>query len=80
MENKMNYQVGDTIEYAIGDGKTRRVYVQSKSANIKNGHRGFTGVLVDVGQFDAEPDSFLKVWGFDYQIIGVILTDSYRQT
>lgn len=73
----MKYQVGDTIEYIIGDGNTRRVYVQSREADIKNGHRGFTGVLVDFGQFDAEPETYLEVWGYDYQIVAVF-NNRYR--
>ena len=67
----MNYQVGDTIEYTTFDGSVRRVYVQSKEDDIKNGRAGFTGILADAGQFDAEPDSF-GVWGYDYQITKVL--------
>ena len=67
----MNYQIGDTIEYTTFDGSVRRVLVQSKEDDIKNGRAGFTGILADAGQFDAEPDSF-GVWGYDYQITKVL--------
>ena len=72
----MNYQVADTIEYTTFDGSVRRVYVQSKENNIKNGLSGFTGILEDAGQFDADPDGY-GVWGYDHQITKCCLTLSW---
>ena len=41
----MNYQVGDTIEYTTFDGSVRRVLVQSKEDDIKNGRAEMTIAL-----------------------------------
>jgi hypothetical protein len=68
----MSYQVGNIIEYTTFDGSVRRVYVQSKEDNIKNGLSGFTGILENAGQFDADPDGY-GVWGYDHQITRVLL-------
>ena len=62
----MNYQIGDIIEYTTFDGSVRRVLVDNKEVDIKNGCAGFSGNLVD-----APPDHF-GVWGYDYQILRVL--------
>ena len=62
----MNYQIGDIIEYTTFDGSVRRVLVDNKEVDIKNGRAGFTGNFVDA------PSDHFGVWGYDYQIIRVL--------
>jgi len=66
MNYTINYQVGDIIEYTTFDGSVRRVLVDNKEVDIKNGAAGFTGNLVDV------PKDHYGVWGYDYQILRVL--------
>lgn len=62
-----DYAVGDIVEYSAGE--RRRVRVEHKDADIKNGSPGFDGVMVDAaGRIlyrDGEPAG---VWGYDDQI------------
>jgi len=66
MNYTINYQVGDIIEYTTFDGSVRRVLVDNKEVDIKNGASGFTGNLVDA------PTDHYGVWGYDYQILRVL--------
>jgi hypothetical protein len=66
MNYTVNYQIGDIIEYTTFDGSVRRVLVDNKEVDIKNGCAGFTGNLVG-----ASSDHF-GVWGYDYQILRVL--------
>ena len=63
----MNYQVGDTIEYTTFDGSVRRVLVDNKEVDIKNGRAGFTGMTIS--RYAVGP---AHVWGYDHQIIRVL--------
>ena len=62
----MNYQVGDIIEYTTFDGSVRRVLVDNKEVDIRNGCAGLTGNLVDA------PTDHYGVWGYDYPILRVL--------
>ena len=58
------YRVGSVIEYhSFGSEYARRVVVESKETDVKNGRPGFDGLLVD---------GTLAVWGYDDQISRVI--------
>ncbi len=41
MNYTINYQVGDIIEYTTVDGSIRRVLVENKEVDIKNGAAGY---------------------------------------
>lgn len=56
------YYIGDTVTYLAFGGVRRRVLVQHKEHDVKNGRPGFTGV---------EMDTDLPVWGYDSQITSV---------
>jgi hypothetical protein len=66
MNYTVSYQIGDIIEYTTFDGSVRRVLVDNKEVDIKNGAAGFTGNLVDA------PKDHYGVWGYDYQIVRVL--------
>ena len=59
----MDYSVGDTIVYYTFGGLYRTVVVTYRDEDIKNGHPGFDGVMVDTGE---------DVWGYDDQIVEVL--------
>lgn len=61
---KVNYNVGDTIQYRAHGGEVRTVLVEDKDPDIKNGRPGFAGACVggDVG----------SCWGYDDQVIRVV--------
>ena len=61
----MNYRKGSIIEYRTFDGSLRKVLITEKLDDIKNGRRGFDGVLVN--------DRDYTVWGYDYQITRVVV-------
>lgn len=64
----MDYQEGDVIEYrAFGGGQPRRVLVESKKADVKNGCPGFDGICIEGG---ADPG--MNCWGYDRQITRVV--------
>ena len=62
----MNYRKGSIIEYKTFDGSLRLARVTEKLDDVKNGHSGFDGVLIN--------DNFnWEVWGYDDQIIRVVV-------
>lgn len=60
-----DYDVGDIVVYVPFGGGTRRVLVDTKEPDIKNGRPGFAGSDLDYGGDEA------GVWGYDSQIISV---------
>jgi hypothetical protein len=70
--SKLDYRVGSIISYRSG-GEIRRIRVERKEADIKNGEPGFTGVQLDrhgkpmKGILADEP--VRRVWGYDEQIL-----------
>lgn len=66
-----NYKVGSIIVYNAFGGLRRRVKVEEKERDIKNGRPGFSGIEVDA---DGKPlgDVDHGVWGYDDQIIRVV--------
>jgi hypothetical protein len=68
-----DYKVGSIIEYGAFGGLARRVRVEEKESNIKNGRPGFTGVMVDANNAVIEDeDGIAGVWGYDEQITRVV--------
>jgi hypothetical protein len=63
MHMTIDYEVGDTIEYSPFGGGVRRVLVEAKESDIKNGYPGFDGTIAG-GE--------ATVWGYDDQIIRVV--------
>jgi len=64
----MDYAIGDIIEYRTHGGGTRRVLVDEKDADIKNGYPGFGGTIVDgIGGTTGD-----GVWGYDDQIVTIV--------
>jgi len=62
------YEAGDVIEYrTFGGGPTRRVLVEYREDNIKNGEPGFSGTAIEGGA-----DVGSSVWGYDDQITRVV--------
>lgn len=62
------YAESDVIEYnPMGLGSTRRVRVQKRWADIKNGSPGFGGICIEGGR-----DVGMSVWGYDDQITRVV--------
>lgn len=62
----MDYSAGDIIEYIPYGGRLRRVRVDSRDPDIKNGRAGFDGVVVD-----GDEQGF-TVWGYDSQIKRIV--------
>ena len=60
----MNYRIGSIIEYKTSTGELRRVRVTDKDPDIKHGCAGFDAV---------ELINDLEVWGYDDQIIRVVV-------
>lgn len=58
----MQYNIGDTIEYASMGGEQRRVVVDGRVDDVKHGEPGFSGLCADG----------TSVWGYDFQITRVI--------
>jgi hypothetical protein len=65
----IRYDIGDIIEYEAFGGLVRRVVVEEKLDDIKNGRPGFHGAEVGVDYGDGPLDG---VWGYDSQITRVI--------
>ena len=66
-----DYQEGSIIEYKTFTGEIRRILVQCREDDIKNGRPGFDGVEVGV------TDNVINgvtcgVWGYDSQIVRVV--------
>ena len=67
---KLDYREGSIIVYSPFGGGKRRVLVDEKESNIKNGRPGFSGALVGAdNKPNADGDG---VWGYDDQIIRVV--------
>lgn len=62
---KVNYNVGDTIQYRHFGGGVRTVLVEEKDSDIKNGRPGFAGECLTEGDAGG-------VWGYDDQVICVV--------
>ena len=62
MTKQLNYRKGSTIMYHAFGGEVRKVVVESKEDDIKNGRPGFDGQDLDGGRW----------WGYDDQIIKVL--------
>lgn len=70
--NSHDYQVGDIVTYLALGGGTRRVRVDEKDEQIKNGEPGFDGTVLG----STAPGEYpLTVWGYDRQIISVERSD-----
>jgi|LauGreDrversion2_5_1035112.scaffolds.fasta_scaffold964416_1 hypothetical protein len=59
---ELNYRVGSTIKYRNFGSELLLVVVESKEEDIKNGRRGFDGILPGGG----------GCWGYDSQIVEVV--------
>lgn len=59
---RLNYKAGSIIKYRAFDGEVRKVVVEDREADVKNGRPGFVGTTT----------SGEDVWGYDDQIIEVI--------
>ena len=57
------YGPGDTIEYRTFSGRSRRVVVEFRDDDIKDGQPGFDGLEVGTQE---------GVWGYDDQVVRVI--------
>lgn len=64
---KVNYNVGDIIQYRTFSGTVRSVLVEEKDDDVKNGRPGFAGRNVSASPGDAP-----HVWGYDADIIRVV--------
>lgn len=63
----MEYSEGDIVVYRSMDA--RRVRVDTKEDDIKNGRPGFGGTLLSSNESDLYPGDL--VWGYDSDIIRV---------
>lgn len=62
------YDAGDTIEYhTFGGDRLRRVVVEERFDDVKNGYPGFDGICIEGGA-----DVGMSVWGYDDQIVRVV--------
>lgn len=69
----MTYDVGSIIEYSTWGGSVRRILVEDKEDDIKNGRPGFSGKCVNPNTNKPyEQTSSNGVWGYDSQITRVI--------
>ena len=59
------YKVGDIITYWNNASETIRLKVKEREEDVKNGHPGFYGQIIDVEGADGQ------VWGYDYQVTNV---------
>ncbi len=62
--DKNDYTVGSVIEYTTFTGETRRMVVEYRYYDIKNGKPGFDGRLAS--------DPSKTYWGYDHQIDRII--------
>lgn len=69
MNRQNEYRVNSIIDYRASDGSIRRVRVEEKSPNIKNGRPGFDGTLISSS--DSTMGEGDGVWGYDEQIVRV---------
>jgi hypothetical protein len=60
----MEYTIGSTV-VAYVSGRSNRIIVDQKEADIKNGEPGFGGYILD------GPDKGRSVWAYDSQIESV---------
>jgi hypothetical protein len=59
---KLNYKAGSIIKYRPFTGPVRKVVVEDREEDVKNGRPGFVGTTT----------SGEDVWGYDDQIIEVV--------
>lgn len=59
----MEYEAGDVIVYRPFGGGLRRVRVSERLPDVKHGLPGFDGTVV------SGAETWLNVWGYDYQIM-----------
>lgn len=62
----IKYVVGDIIEVETFGGKIRRVLVQYRERDIKDGQPGFEGLIVSAGPGGGERGE--AAWGYDDQV------------
>lgn len=53
------YKIGSVITYTDFCGGIRRVLVETKESNIKNGRPGFSGMITE------GPEAGRRCWGYD---------------
>ena len=63
----VSYSEGDIIEVRTIGGKVRRVLVQVREADIKDGQPGFEGLVVSSASRDDVPGK--PVWGYDEYVL-----------
>ncbi len=63
----MDYKRGDVIIYEPFGGGERMVLVTMRENDIKNGHPGFEGLILE--NYEVNGDA---AWGYDDQIIRVV--------
>lgn len=62
----MNYSEGDVVIQATFGGGMRRVRIEYREDDVKNGYPGFVGDILDGN------DAVIgQAWGYDDQIVGV---------
>jgi len=68
---KLDYREGSIIVYSPFGGGKRRVLVDEKDSDIKNGRPGFAGHQVDAdgNRIGGEDEG---CWGYDDQIVRVV--------
>jgi hypothetical protein len=59
----VEYDAGDVIWYRPFGGGLRRVIVEERLADVKNGRPGFDGLVL------SGPEKGVAVWGYDDQIV-----------
>lgn len=62
----LSYDEGDIIEVRVG-GKVRRVLVESREADIKDGEPGWDGLIVS--STDRKDERGASVWGYNSNVI-----------
>lgn len=61
----LDYTEGDTITYTAFGNELRTVEVTCKFDDVKNGQPGFDGIMINAA------GKYVRVWGYDYQIVSV---------
>jgi hypothetical protein len=67
LDAPVKYAVGDIIEVETIGGKIRRVLVQYREDDIKDGQPGFEGLIVSAGPGGGERGA--AAWGYDDRVL-----------